>query len=464
MRRVACVILLAALPAAAKEVWRDDRGAILEASGFYKTFLSSVWLQPGLVDGTKALQALLDEVRPSVPAGLLPADVALPSHALLNAHIFRASATLRFEDRLTLDVAWQLTATLASSPKFTAGSSLSGTIGGSSGVQSAQRRLVELASVLSDEPGLRVEHNLDRLALKLALPFGDLTIGRQVLSWGTGRVWNPTDVLSPFPPTVIDREVRRGFDAVRLAVALGSTTQLDLLYLPQQKPEDNGGVARLQGNVKGWDGSVSVGKYVHDVVIGADLVGDVGPLGVHAEGAYTLGFDGFGTSKLTLGEHFFRGVAGVDWRPHDKWILMAEYHFNGFGADEAADYAAKLSSARVVRGEIFGAGKHYAAISASFLATDLLTASATVLANLADPSALIVPAVEWSFEQTVLLRFGGYVPIGAAPDATVFSSLTRNDALTLSPAFGSAQRSLGIKSEYGAATWGAFVQVGLYVP
>lgn len=466
--RLALALALAtALPAAAKEVARDEHGGVLVAQAFYKSFLTGIWLPPELVEGTEAFQAVLDAARPLAPpplAAKLPGDVTVPASAVLNAHLARAQATFRFEDRVTLDVAWQVTMSLASAPAFTSGTSLTGTIGGASGASAAQRRWVDLPAVWVDQPGLNVQQNLDRLALKLPLPFGDLTIGRQVLSWGTGRLWNPTDVLSPFPPTVVDREVRRGFDAVRLAVALGDVTQLDLLYLPQQKAEDNGGVARLQTNVLGWDGSVSFGKYVNDLVVGADFVGDVGPIAVHGEGAYTVSLSGLGTSSVAVGEHFFRGVAGVDWRPHDKLLVMAEYYFNGFGADSPAGYAQKLSSARVVRGEVFGAGRHYVGVSASWMQDELLTFSLSSLVNLTDPSAMVIPALEYWFEQNVIVRAGGYVPLGARPDQTVFTGLTPQDVLTASPAFLSASRTLGLTSEYGASAWGAFVQVGLYVP
>ncbi|MEW5738685.1 MAG: hypothetical protein AB1938_07140 [Myxococcota bacterium] len=466
---VSVAILLALVPtsAHARELWRDGHGGVLEGQAFYKNFVSAVWLQPSLVEGTEAFQSTLDASRALVPpeqAALLPQDVALPPFALLNAHILRLSTTFRFEDRLTFDVAWQVTASLSSDSSFSGGASLTGTIGGASGVRSAQRRLVELSSVLVDEPNLRIEQNLDRLALKLALPFGDLTVGRQVLSWGTGRLWNPTDVLSPFPPTVVDREVRRGFDAVRLAVAIDETTQLDLLYLPQPRPEDNGGVARLQANIKGWDASVSFGKYVSDLVIGADFVGDVGPVAVHGEGAYTLGLLGLSGGGVSVGEHFFRGVAGVDWRPHDKLLLMAEYHFNGYGADSPEGYAQKLSSSRVVRGEVFGAGRHYLGLAATWMQSEIFSATLSTLVNLADPSVLLVPALEYSFEQSVLVRAGGYVPLGARPDETVFASLTPEDVVTVSDALVTARRTLGLKSEYGSSTWGAFVQVGLYLP
>ncbi len=450
LRCAALLVLGLTEPAFAREVARDGQGGVLELSGFYKTLLTGLWLNPDAVTAAQKQVSLLD------PAA------TVPDGGVLSAHLFRIASKFRFEDTFELDVAWQLALSLASDPAFSGGTSLSGTIGGTG--TGAQRRIVELGGSLAMGSAWRLEHNLDRLAVKVALPFGDLTVGRQVLSWGTGRLWNPTDVLSPFPPTVVDREVRRGFDAVRLAVALGDVTQLDLLYLPQLKAADMGGVARFQTNVKGWDVSVSFGKYVRDLVIGADLVGDLGPVGVHAEGAYTLQLLGLETGTVTLGEHFFRGVVGGEVKPHEKVVLMVEYAFNGFGTNDPSKYAAVLTSARVVRGEIFGAGKHQAAVAASFLASDLLSAQLSVIVNLVDPSALLIPSVEYSFTQTVLIRAGGYLPLGRGPDPHVSDSLTAADVLTNSAAYQAASATRGLRSEYGGASFGAFVQVGLHVP
>jgi hypothetical protein len=446
--------MVLALPAQAREVARDEHGGVVELSGFYKSMLSGFVLQPDSVTGARTFATLLQNA--GAPA------TSVPDGGMLNAHLFRVAGKFRFLDKVEFDAAWQLGLSLATDPAFLGGTSLSGTVSGT-GV-GAQRRIIEIAGPLATGSAWRLDHNLDRLALKIALPFGDLTIGRQVLSWGTGRIWNPTDVLSPFPPTAIDREVRRGFDAARLAVALGDVTQLDLLYLPQLKAEDNGGVARFQTNFKGWDGSLSVGKYVRDLVFGADLVGDLGPVGVHAEGAYTLELLGLGTSSVSIGEHFFRGVVGAEVKPGEKWVLMAEYAYNGFGTTDPKKYAAILSSARVIRGEIFGAGKHQGAIAASFIASDLLSLQLSVLGNLTDPSAILIPSLEYSFTQTVLVRLGGYVPLGRSPDAHVYDALTPTDVVTNSQAFQSATASRGLRSEYGSSTFGAFVQVGLHVP
>lgn len=448
-----CALLLPAFAFGAEVARDESTGAVLEVSGFYKSLLQGVVLNGKVVELSRAQAKLLaDATGASTPT--------IPDGGFLNAHLARVSSRFRIADKFELDVAWQLQLALVSDPVLAGG--LSSTVGGTS--SGAQRRLVELAGVLGQGSAWSVSHNLDRLAVKIALPFGDLTVGRQVLSWGTGRLWNPTDVLSPFPPTVVDREVRRGFDAVRLAIALGEVTQLDLLYLPQPKLEDQGGVARFQTNTRGWDWSLSAGKYVSDLVFGADVVGDLGPIGVHAEGAYTVQLKGLGGGPVSVGEHFFRGVIGAEARPHEKLLLMLEYSYSGYGSANPSRYAAILSSARVQRGEIFGAGKHQAALAANFLATEALTASLSVLANLSDPSAMVIPTLEYSVTQNVLLRGGLYVPIGRPPDPNVARALSTTDVLTNSAAWQQLVATRGLRSEYGASSFGAFVQVGIYAP
>lgn len=444
---------LVAHAAVAAEVLRTEGGTKLEVQGFAKSSVNAVWFQPGLVEGSRALAKVMAEAGAVAPP-------TLPEAGLLTAQLVRLGARLEFFERFEFEAAWQLQVVNGSTPLLVQGASLASTVGGLGA--GAQRRLWEGAGTLAAGESVRVDHNLDRLAMKLALPFGDLTVGRQVLSWGTGRFWNPTDVLSPFPPTAIDREVRRGFDAVRLAVALGELTQLDLLFLPQQRLEDLGGVARLQTNLAGWDASLSIGRYVRDVVIGADVAGDLGPLGAHAEGAYTLELLGLdGQSPVRVGEHFFRGVVGLDGRPMESLLLFAEYAFNGYGTNDSSQIARVLSSARVVRGEIFGAGRHLGALGLAWLATDLLTTQLTCLVNLTDPSVMLIPSLEYSLGQRVLLRFGGSVPIGATPS---LAALTPDDVLQNSPAFQSAVATRGLRSEHGSSPWGLFAQVGVYLP
>ncbi|MGC4121278.1 MAG: hypothetical protein QM765_43210 [Myxococcales bacterium] len=461
---MAALGLIGAREAHAKELWKSADGAWeLDLGGHYKAYVSGLALPGGLVDGTTALSRTLDAAKLQLPeeqAALVPGFDPLPREAAMSTHVARIQGRLLWTSHLDFEAAWQVGIAMASHPGFLQGSSLGGSPVGSA--SAAQRRLVDFDPVLGQNDVFRVQHDLDRLALKLSLPHVDLVVGRQVLSWGSGRLWNPTDLLSPFAPTDIDKEIRKGVDAVRLSFQLGSTGLLDLMWLPQQRPEDHGGVLRGQLNFGGYDVSLSAAKYVSDVVFGADVSGDAGPLGVHVEAAYTLGITGWSTGDLKVDEHFFRGVAGAEWRPHEKLILMAEYYFNGFGATHASGYLAKMQSDRVARGEIFGAGRHYLGLVASWLATDLLTANLTVLGNLQDPSAMLVPVIEYSVEQSVLLRLGGFVPIGKGPDPRALQALEPGDVLAQTAAFKAATSTLGLRSEYGTSAAGVFLQVAVY--
>lgn len=468
------LLLCAALvpqAAHAVELARSEDGSrSVELSGFLKPYSAWLLLPPGLVDATAELERVFDETRPLLPpeyAAELPDEVTLPAQVGMSTLTGRLQGRAVFLSALELEAAWQAALVVSSSSSFGAGTTQAGVLGSS--LVAPQRRLVDFEPWLVDEGALRVQHNLDRLLLRWQTPDFALTLGRQALSWGTGRLWNPTDLLSPFSPTDVDREVRRGVDAARLSLPLDETTQMELLWLPQPRLEDQGFVVRLQTNLWQTDVSGSAAKYVDDLVLGADLAGDLGPLGVHGEVAWTLPLEGLNLDDpahlledARVEGDFVRAVLGCDWRPLEELVLGGEYYFNGFGAADPDDIVSVLASERVVRGEVFGAGRHYAGLMASWLADDLLTLSTSAIVNLGDPGVLVVPALEYWLEQSVLLRVGGFVPLAEGVDVEGFRALGPADVITQSDAFEHARRTLEARSEHGLSPAGAFVQLGAW--
>jgi hypothetical protein len=437
---------------------------VLEGKGFYKPYASWLGLPQGLVDGANDIESDISAAKAQLPpdiAAKIPSTSPLPQQIGLNTNTLRLEAVARLGDTLELDAAYQISAVIASDPRFAAAGTATTFLGGN--VVTAQRRLIDLDPILLSEGGFVLEQNLDQLALAYHGTAFSLVVGRQVVSWGTGRLWNPTDLFSPFAPTDVDREVRRGADAVRLSLPLGAVSEMELLWLPQQKLVDNGGVVRLRGNVLGVDFSGSAAKYVDDLVLGADFAADVGPIGVHGEGAWTVPLVGLdGSTTLHSEGNFVRAVAGASARPFESLVVVAEYYYNGFGTTEANEIVPKLKSDRVVRGEIFGAGQHYLGTVAVWSATDLLSLTGTAILNVTDPSALLAPSLEYSLTQDVLVRAGGTIPIGLGVDAASLSAITPLDVLTNSAAFKSATTSFGARSEFGLSPWSVWLQVGVY--
>jgi hypothetical protein len=462
--RAAALLLigwLCPLPALGADLWTAEDGrSSLELRAFYKHQLGGLRMPGGLVEATERLAGVVAEARASLPAeeaALLPGYGVIPRCGGLSAHGARLWGRMVWLERLELTAGWQLGWLNASDPVL-----LGGFAFGSSlpvGFERARRRLVDFEPTLAESRESRLSQDLDLLALRLKTSFADFVAGRQVLSWGSGRLWNPTDLLSPFGPAEIDREVRRGVDALRVSVPLAATAQLELLWLPQPEARDHGGVLRSQVNLLGFDVAPSVAKYVRDLVFGLDTAGDLGSFGVHAELAWTRALDlGLDGSR----DQFLRAVAGADWRATDRLVVTGEYYYNGWGARDPSGYLQVLRSPRVVRGEVFGAARHYLGLILAWQATELLTVQGITLANVTDPSAELIPALEYWAEQSLLVRAYGSVPLGKPPDPGSLGQLTPEDATLGTDAWRRATRSLGLKSEFGTSPWGLFIQVAAY--
>ena len=71
---------------------------------------------------------------------------------------------------------------------------------------------------------------IDRLYFDQNFSFGSLVIGRQRISWGTGRVWNPTDIFNPINPANFGKIEKDGSDAASMKFDLGQLTNLQIVY------------------------------------------------------------------------------------------------------------------------------------------------------------------------------------------------------------------------------------------
>jgi len=74
-----------------------------------------------------------------------------------------------------------------------------------------------------------------------------VTLGRQQIRFGSGRLWNPLDMLNPISPTFVERgEDQEGIDALRLEYYPGVSTEIALVYAPKRM--DNAWHSNILGN------------------------------------------------------------------------------------------------------------------------------------------------------------------------------------------------------------------------
>lgn len=265
-------------------------------------------------------------------------------------------------------------------------------------------RFLNLNWKIEDSKTLYAEHGLDRLLLSYHLPFADLTIGRQAISWGTGMFWNPTDLFAPFSPTEIDTEEKPGTDMIDLEIPIGSLTELNAIYAPLKTFEDSSIAGRFKTNIYNYDLSIMMGKFHEEMIYGLDFSGYIGGAGFRGEGTYT---------QVEEEEDFFRFVLGADYSFPKNLYLTLEYYYNGFGTNNENNYLTLLSSPeflkRLQRGEIYNLARDYLGVFLSYPIFPLLTLRGTVIFNIDDQSIFFSPGLEYSILTNLDLMIGANI-------------------------------------------------------
>lgn len=313
-----------------------------------------------------------------------------------------------------------------------------------------------------------VQARIDRAVLSAKLPHVDVAVGRQPISFGVGRVFTPLDLVNPFPPTTIDPEYKPGVDAVRVDGFVGTGGKLTaaaawagspIAGADATEPDDpltDDLVLALagQGTVGVTDLLGFAGYLRSEPVFGVGTTSSLGPVGIHGEATLTLP-DG--------DDPFVRAEVGADGRPGEKTTLSGELYVQSFGATDPHDYLAELEEPRWQRGEVWALGQLYASVAVAQELTPLVSASASVIANVRDPSALLAVAGSWSVADDASLAFGVYAGLGEAPDEVDLDFAI--DPTTLRPSLvppTSTALADSVNSEFGLYPAMGFVQVRTY--
>ena len=217
-----------------------------------------------------------------------------------------------------------------------------------------------------------------------------LTAGRQRIAWGTGFVWNPTDLLHPINPTSIERDEESGIDALYAVVPLGPLSQIESVWAIGRTPLQSSYASRVSFNVGDYDIAFLGGYFRETWVLGGDLAGYLGGAGLRAEWAVQL---------PETGPAQLRSTINADYNFAAGYYTVIELHYNGPGSSNSDNY--DLSS--LLSGTVFNLAELYSSMIVSKSLSSLTSVSLYSLVNFNDGSGLVGPALSWSALQNLEL-------------------------------------------------------------
>lgn len=407
---------------------------------------------------------LSDSARATVEAMGLSEDEALAAYGLDAAPFAQGTTSARLTGMarwrvLRVDAHWAFAARSAAAA--------TGLGGVATGVGLDAPELLPLTWTPDTGEALTVTHRVDRLVVSAALPHVDLALGRQAVSFGSGRFFTPLDLVNPFHPATIDTEYKPGVDALRADVYAGTAGRVTVVGAWAGDPivgerARDPDVPVINDLVLAGTGQFLVGVtdlvgfvgLVHgEGVVGASSTSAIGPVGVH--GDVTLSFP-------EDADPFVRVVIGADGRPTGTTSVSGEVYLQTFGATDPADYLAEAEAPRFTRGEVWQLGQWYAAVAVAQEVTPLVNLNLSAITNLRDPSALLVVGGAWSVADDAELGLGAYAGLGKAPDPVALDfGVDAAGTPTLLPPTTEALAA-SVNSEFGLYPAMGFVQVKVY--
>lgn len=352
----------------------------------------------------------------------------------------RISVTAQARPWLRAELAYEQRARNQSS-----GAGAAGGRGVLAGWQRAPYRLSQLdAALVEVGEGFAYRHELDRALVATQVGRADIAVGRQALGWGRGAAFRAIDLFAPFTPLEADREWRRGIDAIRVSVPLTSLISTDVAVAVGPELDESTAAIRLHGYAGQVDAEVVLARHREDWMGGIAASAPLGLAECHVEMALfataddhpdgsMLGRDDL-IPKLVVGGSYSFDLGA-------ELLVLAEYHYSGFGLADVRDASADLEArwaARLGRGESQTLGRHAAAMQMAYGLGWEAPLSLTWLVSPEDSSGVLIPTVSWAFSDDVTLSGTVYVGHGGNSDGGM------------------------ARSEYGATPHSALIQASIY--
>lgn len=226
----------------------------------------------------------------------------------------------------------------------------------------------------------------------------DLTVGRQRIAWGQGRIWTPADVINPFRPFSIEPDERRGSDLVDVRWDLSELSFLEGVYIPKEDFDwdQSIGVGRARSNFYTMDVGVMGGKVTHENIIGFEHAAQLFEGSLRSEVTYTFNSE--------IREDFERIVVSYDYTVSfsHPWYWLVEVYHNGIGERDFADYQKVV----ITENEQPFRGKEYAGFRSTVELTSLVKLEGSAIVNLNDRSFFLSPTLHWDLAEEVPLVVG----------------------------------------------------------
>ena len=278
---------------------------------------------------------------------------------------------------------------------------------------------LDLTTNIIDDGNVRLTNTIDRLSLTYTAEDFVVRVGRQALTWGTGLVFRPGDIVAPFAPNATDTSFKPGVDMLYGQYLFENGGDLEAVFVPRRAVAGgefdwNSSTLALRSTMLlgDLDGAIMIARDRGDTLLDVSLSGPLGGAAWNAEVGQWLLEDGSFPTNFLVNISNSGTIAGLNV------TYFAEYFHNGFGVASGTplDVLPDRLSSRLATGQLFNTGRDFLAVGGQVSLTPDLTLSPGVIANLNDASIFTSLQAQYSLSDETDLIFSastGFGPPGS---------------------------------------------------
>ncbi len=257
----------------------------------------------------------------------------------------------------------------------------------------------------------------------------NVRIGKQQLPWGTGYIWNPTNIFHT--RNMLDPTYElTGVNALKVEYLLSDQATVTAVMNVSGKFDNSNYAIKLKNHISGFDVSLSHVYFQYTTTdfytfsdirepkhqIGADFSGSIGGFGIYGEGAYRLDASKANTTEA----NFLNALIGLNYYFANGLYMFGEYYFNENGRSDHRDY--DINDWMNYLGPYAeGLGQHYMFYGINLPVGTYWNVSTFALWNVSDGSYMVYPRVEYAIGNNTELISQLFLPNGRS-DSTEFGA------------------------------------------
>ncbi|MDH5256586.1 MAG: hypothetical protein OEX07_01215, partial [Gammaproteobacteria bacterium] len=205
---------------------------------------------------------------------------------------------------------------------------------------------------------------LDRFNFKINYRNYDFRVGRQAISWGNGRLWQPTDIFGAFTANELVRDYKPGIDVIDFNFYPDSFSNINIVYAFSSNNALNSGLRYTRPLSETVFLSIIAAQIEKNIISGGSLESDWLGAGIRMESIISFHDDTYNIFSVIGMDYQFssRATDRTTYRSknnslHKKlrgllneWLLTLELYYNDRGANQSADIST------VIDNKLFQAG------------------------------------------------------------------------------------------------------------